>query len=168
MEATNYVTWSTEIELPNAQATWDLAHELRGGFSAGDTVLLSGPIGAGKSHFARGLIHGLLADNDKVEDIPSPTFTLIQTYHAGKLDIWHCDLYRLTSADEAAELGLIDALETALCIVEWPDRLGDETPHDALFLNFELCENVEERRLKIVTKGSKWSWVRAVLDKIYD
>ncbi|WP_333712143.1 tRNA (adenosine(37)-N6)-threonylcarbamoyltransferase complex ATPase subunit type 1 TsaE [Yoonia sp.] len=99
----------------------------------GDTLLLSGSIGAGKSAFARGFIRAKLG---RAEDVPSPTFTLVQTYDTAEGEIWHCDLYRLTHPDEALELGLDAAFETAICLIEWPDRLGDAAPENALHLAF--------------------------------
>lgn len=97
---------------------------------AGATVLLSGPVGAGKSHFARAFIRAVLGAD---VDVPSPSFTLVQCYEAGSFDIWHADLYRLTSAGDVAELGLYDAMGRDLCLIEWPDRLPD-VPADALTL----------------------------------
>jgi tRNA threonylcarbamoyladenosine biosynthesis protein TsaE len=151
--------WSRQLLLTSANQTADLARSLRTGFKAGDVVLLSGPIGAGKSCFARALILGLLADADLVEDVPSPTFTLVQTYCAGGLEIWHSDLYRLVSTDEVAELGLIDAFDTALCLVEWPDRLGVEAPSAAVSFDFGLCEAEDHRLLTISASSKKWGWL---------
>jgi len=101
--------------------------------SAGDTVLLSGPVGSGKSHLARAIIQALLG---RLEDVPSPTFTLVQTYGAGDTEIWHADLYRLSHPDEVAELGLEDAFGRAICLVEWPERLGRSSPESALDIRF--------------------------------
>lgn len=157
--------WSLALCLTDAQQTEELARRLRHGFSAGDVLLLAGPIGAGKSCFARALILALLADHNAIEDVPSPTFTLVQTYQAGDLEIWHSDLYRLTLPDEVAELGLFDAFETALCLVEWPDRLGDEAPISALSLTFELCEDPDQRNLRISGLADKWDWVRTIIEK---
>ena len=140
-----------------------LAAILRPLLAAGDTVLLSGPIGAGKSHFARALIHGYLQEIDAVEDIPSPTFTLVQTYHTPNFEIWHSDLYRLTHVDEVVELGLFDAFETALCLVEWPDRLGAETPQNALSLEFGLPDNPDQRTLNFTASHQRWHWITEAL-----
>ncbi len=120
----------------NEEATAQLAITLAPFLVPGDTVLLDGPIGAGKSAFARALIRTRLG---RMEDVPSPTFTLVQTYEDAAGDIWHCDLYRLNHPDEALELGLLEAFETAICLIEWPDRLGDAAPARALHLTFEAC-----------------------------
>jgi len=94
----------------------------------GDTVALSGDLGAGKTTFARGLVQAVHPH----ETVPSPTYTLVQTYDLSDYDLWHCDLYRLEHPDEAYELGLIDAMGEVVCLLEWPDRLGDLLPNDAL------------------------------------
>lgn len=105
---------------------------------AGDVILLSGPIGAGKSHLARAFIRARLGQD---EDVPSPTFTLVQVYDdprdGNEAQIWHADLYRLIHPDEVWELGLDDAFARAICLVEWPDRLGPHVPPDALSLRLE-------------------------------
>lgn len=103
----------------------------------GDTLLLHGEIGSGKSTFARAIIRARLG---RFEDVPSPTFTIVQTYQDGALEIWHCDLYRLSNPDEAIELGLEIAFDEAICLIEWPDRLGTLIPQNALNINFEARE----------------------------
>lgn len=121
----------TPLFLADEDATAALGERLAGLLRAGDTVLLEGPIGAGKSHLARALIRARLG---RMEDIPSPTFTLVQTYDADGVEIWHADLYRLSHPDEVMELGLDDAFATAICLVEWPERLGSHLPPHALRL----------------------------------
>lgn len=125
--------------------------------NAGDVLLLSGPIGAGKTHFARALIQKRLADLGVAEDVPSPTFTLVQTYDAGGVEIWHADLYRLTHPDEALELGLQDAFDTAICLVEWPDRLGADTPDGALHLTFSSDPDTEARLVELTADAPRWA-----------
>lgn len=122
-----------EFSLADEDATARLATQIAPRLKASDTLLLVGDIGAGKSAFARALIRARLG---RMEDVPSPTFTLVQTYQDTEGDIWHCDLYRLTHHDEAMELGLDEAFETAICLIEWPDRLGQATPETALTLTF--------------------------------
>ena len=133
------MTASVTIRLPDENATAALAGTIAPLLAAGDTLLLSGPIGAGKSAFARALIRARLGNPQ--EEVPSPTFTLVQTYDAGEVEIWHCDLYRLSHPDEAAELGLQEAMATAICLIEWPDRLGALTPADGLSLRFVALED---------------------------
>ena len=138
------------------------AKRLGGMLEPGDTVLLSGDVGAGKTHFARALIQSQLKTP---EDVPSPTFTLVQTYAGVKAEIWHADLYRLTGTQEIEELGLTDAFDGAVCIVEWPDRLGELAPSSGLLLTFEPGAGPDERRLTIVWKDPRWhdkvdAWLR--------
>lgn len=117
--------------LATEQDTTRLGHWLADHLRGGDCLLMQGAIGAGKSHLARAFIQARL---QRAEDVPSPTFTLVQTYQAD-VEIWHADLYRLTHPDEVLELGLADAFEDAICLVEWPDRLGHLAPPDALRLS---------------------------------
>ncbi|MEC8041415.1 MAG: tRNA (adenosine(37)-N6)-threonylcarbamoyltransferase complex ATPase subunit type 1 TsaE [Pseudomonadota bacterium] len=119
----------------------------------GDVLLLEGGIGAGKTHFARSLIQSLLLEP---EDVPSPTFTLVQVYDGESCEIWHSDLYRLSDPDEAVELGLEEAFETAICLVEWPDRLADLTPQSALTLVFAVAEE-GSRDLTLSWQDARWA-----------
>ena len=128
--------FSQIVRLADADATTRFAQWVAPLVQAGDCLLLQGPIGAGKTHFARALITHLLAQQGCAEDIPSPTFTLVQTYQTGTVEIWHCDLYRLSNPVEALELGLDEAFEQALCLIEWPERLGNLVPDQALLLQF--------------------------------
>ncbi|MFZ3580675.1 tRNA (adenosine(37)-N6)-threonylcarbamoyltransferase complex ATPase subunit type 1 TsaE [Loktanella sp. DJP18] len=122
------------LTLADADATARLAGLLAPRLTAGDTILLEGDIGAGKTTFARALIRARLRSPQ--EDVPSPTFTLVQTYVADDAEIWHCDLYRLTDPQEVLELGLDDAFAQAICLIEWPDRLGPDAPKGALLCHF--------------------------------
>ncbi len=137
----------------SAEDTQDLALRLAAIVGVADVILLEGDIGAGKSLFARTMIQELLAEP---EDVPSPTFTLVQIYDAPDFEIWHSDLYRLTSPDEVVELGLTEAFETALCLVEWPDRLAELTPADALKIQFELGKDEGQRQITLHWTDPKW------------
>src|SRR6056300_2093780 len=118
-----------------------------------DVILLHGGIGAGKSFFARALIQSV---QDVPEDVPSPTFTLVQTYDTQLGEIWHADLYRLSGPDEVIELGLLDAFETAICLIEWPDRLQDLTPSTALNIAFSVGQAEDARTLTITAPNEDW------------
>jgi tRNA threonylcarbamoyladenosine biosynthesis protein TsaE len=124
------------LDLPTDEATTALGAWLGGRLRAGDTLLLSGPIGAGKTHLARALIRQATGS---AEDVPSPSFTLVQIYDAPGAEIWHADLYRLAHPDQVLETGLGDAFGRALCLVEWPDRLGPLVPREALWLTLSVA-----------------------------
>ena len=115
-----------QASLPDEAATDALAARLSQALCPGDTLLLSGALGAGKTHMARALIRHRTAQPDV--PAPSPTFTLIQTYDTPRGEVWHSDLYRLSDVQELDELGLDEALGTALCLIEWPDRMAPEWP----------------------------------------
>jgi len=129
-----------------------LALRIRENLQNGDIVLLKGEIGAGKSHFARSLIQAAM---DKVEDVPSPTFTLVQTYDTLVGSIWHADLYRLSDQSEVFELGLIDAFGNDIVLIEWPDRLGYLEPQDALTIELVILEN-DKREVIFSTSSCVW------------
>lgn len=141
--------------LASAEDTAKLARTIAAALRPSDCLLLDGPIGAGKTHLARHLIQSLMP---RVEDVPSPTFTLVQVYDVPGAEIWHSDLYRLTSLDEIEELGLTEAFETAICLVEWPDRLDVLTPKNALHLQFDLDrDDADKRRLTFTWSDPKWT-----------
>ena len=129
-----------------------LALRIRENLQNGDIVLLKGEIGAGKSHFARSLIQAAM---DEVEDVPSPTFTLVQTYDTIVGSIWHADLYRLSDQSEVFELGLIDAFGNDIVLIEWPDRLGYLEPQDALTVELVILEN-DKREVIFSTSSCMW------------
>ncbi len=145
-----------EITLASEEATTALAHALAPRLGAGDCILLEGPIGAGKSHFARALIKARLAVAGRDEDVPSPTFTLVQTYDDGQAEIWHADLYRLNGPADVDELGLWDAFDSAICLVEWPDRLGEYAPQSALTLRLAPTGAAGERRALLRFAAPHW------------
>ena len=145
---------TAHITLSSPDQTAALAQRLGACLGPGDTLLLQGPIGAGKTHFARNLIQSRLAT---AEDVPSPTFTLVQTYEADGVEIWHADLYRLTSPDEVVELGMTDAFQSAICLVEWPDRLGSLAPQDALTMHFAQGKAEESRDVTLSWTAPEWA-----------
>ena len=145
---------SRSITLASPDDTAALARALGSRLRPGDTILLSGPLGAGKTHFARALVQSLL---DQPEDVPSPTFTLVQTYETARGDIWHADLYRLSDLSEVEELGLAQAFDDAICLVEWPDRLGPDSPASALSLDLAYAPDEETRVLCASWSDAAWT-----------
>lgn len=141
------------IKLVGPDATQALAEQIGHRLEPGDTLLLSGDIGAGKTHFARALIQSL---QDTPEDVPSPTFTLVQSYETSAGEILHADLYRLSGPQDIEELGLSDAFGRAICLVEWPDRLGPDAPADALMLHLEASADGTSRMLTARSDSADW------------
>jgi len=125
---------ANNIPLPDLAATKRLAERLAPKLEKGDFLALSGELGTGKTEFARALLHALGVKGD----VPSPTFTLLQTYEVGGLLISHFDLYRLKSPAELDELGLDDALADGVTLIEWPERAGGRLPEKRLTLGFTL------------------------------
>ncbi|MBZ8117939.1 tRNA (adenosine(37)-N6)-threonylcarbamoyltransferase complex ATPase subunit type 1 TsaE [Roseovarius sp. LXJ103] len=146
------ITRRTHI-LASPEATCAFARALGARLGPGDVIALEGDIGAGKTHFSRCLIQSLLA---APEDVPSPTYTLVQTYPGTGFEIWHADLYRLTGPSEVFELGLIDAFETEVCLVEWPDRLGDLAPETALWMRLTQGRDENTREASLHWSDPKW------------
>ncbi len=152
------------LTLADETATARLAAAMAPHLRAGDFLGLSGPLGAGKSHFARALITARLAALGRAEDIPSPSFTLVQTYDLGTVTLWHADLYRLASAEELPELGLDEAIPVAICLVEWPDRLGALLPARRLDLAFGFLPGDDDvRSLTLDARGPGWDWLGPLL-----
>ncbi|MGD9737800.1 MAG: tRNA (adenosine(37)-N6)-threonylcarbamoyltransferase complex ATPase subunit type 1 TsaE [Bauldia sp.] len=125
------------IALPDAAATEALARRLAPLLVRGDVIALSGGLGAGKTTFARALIRALAADSGL--EVPSPTFTLVQSYPEAEPPIGHFDLYRVKDATELDELGLDDAAASGVAIVEWPERAPSRIAASALHIAFELA-----------------------------
>jgi tRNA threonylcarbamoyladenosine biosynthesis protein TsaE len=117
------------LALPDPASTEALGARLAARLAPRDVVFLRGDLGAGKTTLARGLIG---AWTGAEEEAPSPTYTLVQTYHGPAGPLWHLDLYRLKDPEEALELGFEEGLDEALMLIEWPERLGALTPEDRI------------------------------------
>ncbi len=140
----------SRLTLPDEAATYSLAAALAAKAQPGDVLLLSGPLGAGKTSFARAFIRACAGQPDL--EIPSPTFTLLQGYETGRGLISHYDLWRLTGPRGLEELGWDEAL-AGIVLVEWPDRLGPLTPARALRIEISLLPNGREMKL---TGEERW------------
>ncbi len=146
------ITPPVPVPLPDIAATQRLASALADVARAGDTIALWGDLGAGKTEFARAFVRARLGRAD--EDVPSPTFTLVQTYADGEDEIWHADLYRIADPGEALELGLEDAFGHALVLLEWPGRIVALLPRDRLDITIEFAEAGARRA--ILTPHASW------------
>ena len=137
------------FDLPDEDATARLGAVIAKTLKPGDAVCLTGPLGAGKSTLARGLVRALTKPN---EDVPSPTFTLVQFYDGPDFPVAHFDLYRLARAEEAYEIGLDEALEDGAAVIEWPERLEGRLPPDRL--DIEITRVGEARRARLMSHGA--------------
>lgn len=134
--------------LPDAAATEALGARLGAVLQPGDVVLLHGDLGMGKTTLARGMIAALC----NVTDAPSPTYTLVQSYETQSGNwLLHADLYRIEAEGELEELGLDEAFDTAICLIEWPDRLGRYLPQRRLDLH--LTQDGAQRIAQIFPVG---------------
>ena len=133
------------VSLASPEATAGCARAISELLVPGDTILLEGPIGAGKSHFCRAAIRQMLEREGREEDIPSPTFTLVQTYPDLAVPVAHADLYRLESAAEAEPLALDDWLLDGALLLEWPERLGNMIWPERLWLRLDGAGGPDRR-----------------------
>ena len=143
-----------QLELPDLSATETLGALLADGLAAGDVISL----GAGKSALARAIIQ---AANPAETDVPSPTFTLVQTYELGNgTPLWHLDLYRIESPEDAMQLGLDDAFIDAVCLIEWPDRLKKLLPKTNLSIHLYMADGDDSSsniRFADITAPPHWA-----------
>lgn len=140
------------IDLADEAATAALAETVAGVCRPGDVIALSGDLGSGKTVFARAFIN---ARADHPEEVPSPTYTLVQTYDDTKgIAMYHFDLYRIEGADELEELGMEDAFADGISLIEWPDRMGNLLPADRLDLSLAAGAEDGQRQATLQGLGS--------------
>jgi N-acetylmuramate 1-kinase len=159
------------VTLPNEGATARFAIDIAAALEPGDLVTLSGDLGAGKTALARAIIR-YLAGNDTIE-VPSPTFTLMQSYELARFPLVHADFYRLSGAAELTELGFDDLPERSVVLLEWPDRAAGFLPADRLDITFTLQPHLggEVRNARVIGYGAlaprveRMTQLRAFLDE---
>jgi len=153
------------LSLADEAATRRLAEALAARSRPRDVIALHGPLGAGKTAFARSFILALARRHGAPApaEVPSPTFTLVQTYALGPVSVWHFDLYRLSAAEEAVEIGLDEALAEGICLIEWPDRLGRFLPAERLdlALAYDLPRGPAARAATLTGHGA---WADRIAD----
>jgi tRNA threonylcarbamoyladenosine biosynthesis protein TsaE len=137
------------MKLADDAATARLGAAIAAALGPGEAICLSGPLGAGKSTLARALVRALTTPT---EDVPSPTFTLVQFYEGPRLKVAHFDLYRLSNPDEAYEIGLDEALDDGAAVIEWPERLAGRLPADRLDVGIAFED--EGRRATLTPHGA--------------
>lgn len=145
------VEFETSFVLTDESATRELGAMIAGALGTGDLIALSGDLGAGKTTLARAILRSL----GVAEDVPSPTFTLVQRYGTRDLAVSHFDLYRVESASELNELGLEDALDEGAALVEWPEHgLPARLQQDALTIRIVALDH--NRREIRVSGPDRW------------
>jgi len=137
--------------LADESATVELARRIAGVARGGDVIALAGDLGVGKTRFARAFIDALTGD---AEEVPSPTFTLLQTYESPAGTIWHFDLYRLSRPAEVYELGIEDALAGGIVVIEWPERLQGLLPAQRLDIALSFAGDANARAAQVVGHGN--------------
>ncbi|MBX6323889.1 MAG: tRNA (adenosine(37)-N6)-threonylcarbamoyltransferase complex ATPase subunit type 1 TsaE, partial [Rhodospirillaceae bacterium] len=142
------------VSLPDEAATDRLGRALAGLARVGDVIALWGDLGAGKTRLARAFIRALTGGE---EEVPSPTFTLVQTYDAAIATIWHFDLYRLASPEEVLELGFEEALSGGIVVIEWPGRLGGLLPRERLDVRLRFVGTGAARHAELQGHGRGWA-----------
>ncbi len=142
-----------EITTQNEAETETLATSLARDLKPGDTILLRGLLGTGKSVFARAMIRTLCADPGL--EVPSPTFTLVQQYDAPLAPLWHFDFYRLKAPEDIYELGWEEALSGGIIIAEWPEKIGSLAPRPRLDILIQPSRNEADTRIITITDNRK-------------
>jgi tRNA threonylcarbamoyladenosine biosynthesis protein TsaE len=140
-----------DFPLAGLAATQALGARIAGGLQAGDAVALEGDLGAGKTTLARAILESL----GVTEDVPSPTFTLVQQYETPKLAVRHYDFYRIEEPSEVNELGLDEALDEGAVLIEWPEKAPQRIPADALHIKLTITN--DRSRNAHVEGPSRWS-----------
>jgi tRNA threonylcarbamoyl adenosine modification protein YjeE len=149
--STQSAGFSILLTLASLDDTAALGARIAAALRPGDAIALGGDLGAGKTTLARAILKALAVQ----ESIPSPTFTLVQTYETPGLTVHHYDLYRIEEPRELDELGLDDALEDGAALIEWPERAGDRLPPDVLYLSLTMVD-VQSRRADI-SGPARWA-----------
>jgi len=138
------------FHLPDEISTSALGKKLAALLKAGDVIALHGDLGAGKTTLVRALVRAICGED---EEVPSPTYTLVQVYDGPDFPLWHFDLYRLEEADGVTELGWDETMDGA-SLIEWPERAGRHLPRERLDVFLEMSG--DGRRVRLEPEGEGW------------
>ena len=136
------------LNLPSEKATGEFGKKISKNLKIGDIIYLLGEMGSGKTTLARSIIKNLLPDDLKDTSVPSPTFTLIQTYKGKNFDIGHADLYRIENSNELDALGIEDILYNGAVLIEWADKIKNRFDYNILELEIEGLDLSRTIRIK--------------------
>ena len=142
-----------QVRLTDLSQTKKLAESLAKLLKTGDVIALYGTLGVGKTAFTRFLVQSFCGEK---EEVPSPTFTLLQTYETDDFPIYHFDLYRLKKPDEVLELGIEDAFYDGVSLIEWPEKMGGYLPKKKI-LKIEIECQDEVRTFTFSSENPKWN-----------
>ena len=145
-------TSEMSVIVDSEDATFEFARNLAPIFKLSDVVTLSGDLGAGKTNFVRAIIRSIT--KQPLLEVPSPTFTLMQSYEGPEFPIVHADLYRIVDSEELTELGFDDAISSALSFIEWPERAPNFFKMDQLSINIEIIRSINGESRQLTLKGS--------------
>jgi tRNA threonylcarbamoyladenosine biosynthesis protein TsaE len=138
------------LELADEAATAAIAEAFARRAEPGDLIALAGPLGSGKTAFARAFIRALAPG----EEVPSPTFTLVQTYVTPRGAVWHFDAYRLARPEDAVELGIDEALSDGIVLVEWPERIAGLLPAERIEIALSAGPTADSRIAELRVPGA--------------
>ncbi|HBF97102.1 MAG TPA: tRNA (adenosine(37)-N6)-threonylcarbamoyltransferase complex ATPase subunit type 1 TsaE [Alphaproteobacteria bacterium] len=141
-----FVPQTRIFDVTDLDATVALAARLAQRLRRGDIIALHGTLGVGKTSFARALIQTLLAEAGIVDEVPSPTFSLVQQYFLRPFTIWHFDFYRIDDPAEAYELGIEEAFAEGVSLIEWPERIAPLLPEACLEIHISTDAPMSGRR----------------------
>jgi len=143
-----------KIQINTQAETEEIARKLAHCAELGDVIALHGDLGIGKSVFSRSFIRALTSPD---EEVPSPTFTLVQIYEAGMGELYHFDMYRLEQPDDCLELGIEEAFSEGVSLIEWPSKMGSYLPWDCL--NIEITHGDHGETSRTMEFSSQGNWL---------